>query len=260
MAYPVAPRVNRRPPAGRCIGPMGEVIDLARHRDIRARDRHDITARDARSHGPPARPGWAARLNVELPPLFAFDLADPFAYLAVERVERRFPGAEWRPVSGDAFHGSCEWRSPAAHLAARRSVEARARALRLPLAWPAAPPAGGLAALRGASFAAESGAGGSFAVAAARLAWCGGFDLDGPELLAEAAAAAGLAPDDVLAAAADEDRDAQLRHAASEVRVSGADRLPVLVAAGRAFCGEERLAEAVLALGERVPPGTPVAG
>lgn len=239
---------------------MGEVIDLARHRDIRARDRHDITARDARPHGPPARRGWAAKLNAERAPLFAFDLADPFAYLAVERVERRFPGVEWRPVSGDAFHGSGEWRSSEAHLAARHSVEARARALRLPLAWPATPPSGGLAALRGASLAAESGVGGAFAVAAARLAWCGGFDLDCPELLAEAAAAAGLAPDDVLAAAADRDRDSRLRRAAGDVRAGGADRLPVLVAAGRAFCGEERLAEAVLALGERVPPGTPVAG
>lgn len=241
---------------------MGEVIDLARHRGARARDRagrgdgglhYDSgVASEAR--------GWAARLGRHRRPLFAFDLADPCAYLAVERVDRRFPEAAWTPVSGDAFHGSAGWRSEESHIAARRAIEARARALRVPLAWPALPPRGGLAALRGAALAAERGAGGPFAVAAARLAWCGGFDLDSPDLLAEAAAAAGIAPDDVLAAAGDELRDAGLRTAADEVRMSGADRLPVLVVAGRAFCGEERLAEAVLALGEPVPPGAPVAG
>ena len=241
---------------------MGEVIDLARHRGARARDRRggDYTARDARDRAPREGRGWTARLAVERRPRFAFDLADPGAYLAVERVERRFPEADWTPVPGDAFHGSCAWRSEEAHFAARRATEARARALRLPLAWPVVAPSGGLVALRAAALAAELGAGGPFAVAAARLAWCGGFQLDSPELLAEAAAAAGLAPDDVLAAAADELRDPHLRAAALDVRMSGADRLPVLVAAGRSFCGEDRLAEAVLALGEPVPPGAPVAG
>ncbi len=231
---------------------MGDVIDLARHRGARARR----AAGEATTRGAPAgEPGQAGER-----PVFAFDLADPAAYLALERVERRFPTARWTPIAGDAFHGSSAWRSLAAHEAARPSVEARARALRLPLAWPDAPPRGGLAAQRATALAAESGAGAAFAVAAGRLAWCGGFDLDAPDLLIEAGAAAALAPDDVLGAAADGRRDAALADTARELRVCGADRLPVLVAAGRAYCGEERLAEAVLALGAPAWPGTPAAG
>ncbi len=229
---------------------MGDVIDLARHRG--ARHRRAAGARAPVPGAPPGEPGE--------PPVFAFDLADPAAYLALERVERRFPTARWTPIAGDAFHGSADWRSAAAHEAARAAVEARARALRLPLAWPEAPPCGGLAAQRAAALATESGAGAAFAVAAGRLAWCGGYELDAAELLIEAGAAAGLRPDDVLAAATDATRDAALADLARELRVCGADRLPVLVAAGRAFCGEERLAEAVLALGVPAWPGTPVAG
>ena len=46
--------------------------------------------------------------------------------------------------------------------------------------------------MRAASYAAEQGRGAAFVLAAGRLAFCGGFDLDDPELLAEAAAAAGI--------------------------------------------------------------------
>ncbi len=61
-----------------------------------------------------------------------------------------------------------------------------------PLIWPEPFADGGVRARRAASFACELGAGAAFALAAGRLAYCGGFDLDDPETLAEAAAAAGL--------------------------------------------------------------------
>ena len=64
--------------------------------------------------------------------------------------------------------------------------------MRLPLVWPEHFPRETPAALRAASHAAEIGAGCRFALAARRLAFCGGFDLEGPEILAEAAAAASL--------------------------------------------------------------------
>ena len=46
--------------------------------------------------------------------------------------------------------------------------------------------------MRAAHYASEQGRGAAFVLAAGRLAFCGGFDLDDPELLAEAAAAAGI--------------------------------------------------------------------
>ena len=64
--------------------------------------------------------------------------------------------------------------------------------MRLPLIWPEPFSDGGRRARRAASFACELGAGAAFALAAGRLAYCGGFDLDDPETLAEAAAAAGV--------------------------------------------------------------------
>ena len=43
----------------------------------------------------------------------------------------------------------------------------------------------------------------AFVLAATRLAFCGGFDLEDPEILAEAAAAAGIVLDDYLQASRD---------------------------------------------------------
>jgi 2-hydroxychromene-2-carboxylate isomerase len=66
-------------------------------------------------------------------------------------------------------------------------------------------------ALRAATFASEIGAGPRFALAASRLTFCGGFDLDDPETLVEAAAAAGVPLDPCLEAAGDQALAARFR-------------------------------------------------
>ena len=101
--------------------------------------------------------------------------------------------------------------------------------------------------MRVASRAAEGGRGAAFVMAATRLAFCGGFDLDDPEILAEAAAAAGLVLDDTLLAARDEGRDGAIEDAGRALLAAGADRLPA-VRIGRAlYWGESRVAEALTA-------------
>ena len=65
-------------------------------------------------------------------------------------------------------------------------------------------------AMRVATYAAEQGRGAAFAIAAGRLAFCGGFDIEDPDMLAEAAAAAGLEVAEALDAAKD-DRNATSR-------------------------------------------------
>ena len=65
-------------------------------------------------------------------------------------------------------------------------AEERAAALRLPLAWPERWPASTPAAMRVAHYAAQEGRGGAFVLAATRLAFAGGFDLDDLEILTEA--------------------------------------------------------------------------
>jgi 2-hydroxychromene-2-carboxylate isomerase len=101
--------------------------------------------------------------------------------------------------------------------------------------------------MRVAALAAECGRGSAFVLAASRLAFCGGFDLDDPEILAEAAAAAGLGLDAALEAAADAGRDGPIEEAGRRLLAQGADRLPVLQVGRTLFCGEERLSEAAAA-------------
>ncbi len=68
----------------------------------------------------------------------------------------------------------------------------------MPLVWPERFPARVPHAMRAATFAAEQGRAQAFAIAVGRLAFCGGFDVEDPRMLAEAAAAAGLDVDDTL--------------------------------------------------------------
>jgi 2-hydroxychromene-2-carboxylate isomerase len=192
---------------------MGELIALAERRADRSRRRN----------------------GAEL--AFYYDLSCPFSYLAAERVERLLGDVEWVPVAGGAMGSG---RSPAE---VRIRAERRAAELRLPLVWPDRFPARVPAAWRAAVRAADVGAGARFGLAAARLAFCGGFDLEDPEVLAEASAAAGLPLEDCLAAAGDHSLDATLDATARGLRARGVRELPA-VRAGRTFHqGEWGLAE-----------------
>jgi 2-hydroxychromene-2-carboxylate isomerase len=188
------------------------VVSLAEHRRSRARTR----ARRA---------------------VFCFDLADPATYLAAERVERLPASVVWQPAC-----------APSLPRPAPAAVEERAAALRLPLVWPDPHPAPVPRAQRAAAFAAEQGRGAEFVLAASRLAFCGGFDLDDPEVLAEAAAAAGVPLDDCLAAAADRERDEAIERCGQFLLAHGADALPVVQIGRVLFAGERRLADAAAAL------------
>ena len=111
---------------------------------------------------------------------------------------------------------------PAAGGGRARGGRAPRGQLRVPLLWPEGDlGAATTAAMRVASFAAERGRAAAFAQAAMRLAWCGGFELDDPEVLAEAAAAAGLGLDDALAAAGDVAHDGPMEMTARRLLAAG---------------------------------------
>jgi 2-hydroxychromene-2-carboxylate isomerase len=169
---------------------------------------------------------------------FHFDLLSPWTYLAAERVERQFAGMRWRPVVPDVLAPEESDED------ARRAVELRAAELRMPLVWPETWPSAGRRAMRVASLAAQRGRAAPFVLAASRLAFCGGYDLDDPEALAEAAAAAGLGLEECLKAAADLRRDGPLERAGLRLLAQGAEELPVFVVGHVVFCGERRLGEA----------------
>ena len=125
----------------------------------------------------------------------------------------------------------------------------------MPLVWPDRFPSG-LAAMRVAAYAGELGRAGAFVLAAARLTFCGGFDLDHPETIAEAAAAAGLGLEECLEAACEAQRDAASEETGRALLAAGADRLPALRLGRTLHWGERRVSDAVTAARwERVARG-----
>jgi 2-hydroxychromene-2-carboxylate isomerase len=174
-------------------------------------------------------------------PAFFFDLACPFSYLASERVERALGEVEWIPVDGLVLRGGQPPRDVAK---LRQDAEWRALELRLPLVWPDGFPADWPGANAAASHAADAHASRRFALAASRLAFCGGFDLDDPEILAEAASAAGIHPEECLAASHDSRRLATLCITAHGLRERGVSELPAIRIGRRWFAGESALDEA----------------
>ncbi len=187
---------------------MAEVIQLTQRRPDRAA---------------PHAPGTATTT-------LYFDLASPYTYLVAERVERRVGAAIWRPATLPSPLPRGE------QLVA--DAQQRAHALRMPLVWPERFPSRVPTAMRVATYANEQGCCPAFAIAAGRLAFCGGFDIDDPEILAEAAAAAGLDVDGALVAARDPRRDHQIDMAGRSVAHAGGAVLPALEHERRLYCGE----------------------
>lgn len=207
---------------------MGELILLAERRAARSeRRRRERAASSER------------RRTVT----FWFDLSNPFSYLAAERVERRFPVVRWRPAYGSALRAAGA--EPGGMEDREAAAAARASALHMPLVWPEGGAEEWRGAARAALYAAERGRAAPFVLAAGRLAFCGGFDLDDPEVLAEAAAAAGLAARDCLAAAADPARDDVICTATSCLGAAGAARLPALQVGSRILSGERKITSAL---------------
>ena len=175
---------------------------------------------------------------------FFYDLACPFSYLVAERVERVLGEVDWFPAPAVGLDGAVWTRLDATRALAEREAEA----VRLPLIWPEGFPVDTRPALRAAAYAAENGRGANFALAAARLAFCGGFDLDDPEILRVAAGAARLSLEGTLTAARDASRDGALWATARGLRTRGVRRLPAIRVGRRWFEGE-RLLDAVALAG-----------
>lgn len=180
------------------------------------------------------------------------DLACPFSYLVAERMQRAFPQLTWALAANAVVDRRDPTADPARVDRVRAAAISRADALRMPLQWPDRFPGEVPAAMRAASLAIEHGRGGEFILAAGRLAFCGGFDLEDPEILAEAAAAAQLDLDSCLIAARDEGRDAPIDARGRRLLAAGADRLPVL-RVGRTLLWGERRISAFLLAGPRRP-------
>ena len=187
-----------------------------------------------------------SRTHVETQPLFFFDVSCPLSYLTAERIERKLGEVEWIPVGGASLRTGVASAGPAdvaeaEMIGLRTRADSCARALRLPLVWPDRFPGAARCAQRASAFACEVGAGAAFALAASRLAFCGGFDLEDPETLAEAAAAAGVPLEECLSAAGEAWRDEELEANAELLRAHGITELPAIRIGDQWFEGEAGL-------------------
>lgn len=224
---------------------MGQLIDLQERRARRAQPR------------PAERPA------------FFFDISGPLSYLMAERVERVLGDVEWVPVDAGLLRRSgatppgarahSRAGQPGEDAGLRALAEACAGSLRLPLVWPDRYPAPAPCAQRACAFACEIGAGGAFALAASRLAFCGGFDLEDPETLAEAAAAAGVPLEECLEAAGESWRDEEMEAVAGELRRQGVTELPAFWIGGRWLEGSSCLLAPGAALQASAAPGRSLA-
>jgi 2-hydroxychromene-2-carboxylate isomerase len=172
---------------------------------------------------------------------FYFALDCPISYLAAERVERAFGEIDWFPVASPAHSLGipCSPAQSNRRAAERLAIaERQAEELRLPLVKPERfPVRDPRPAARAAVYAADRDAGRRFAVAAARLAFCGGFDLEDPELIGEAGRAAGPAPDKTIAASQDLSHDAVLDATARGMLARGVTSGPAIRIGQRWFEG-----------------------
>ena len=164
----------------------------------------------------------------------AFFLAPgcPISYLVAERAERTLGEVEWIPVL------------PLSPADARLLAEARgeALALRLPLQMPDPRPL-----TRVACLASERGSGARFGLAAARLIFCGGYEIDDPQVIAEAADVAGLPVAEARRAAGDDRFDPALEATVAGLGRHGVVSTPVIRVGRRWFQGMQALPGAAIA-------------
>lgn len=181
------------------------------------------------------------------PPVFYFDLASPFAYLASARVDQLLGSdTEWRPILVGALHKHyrrVSWgATPELREAGVAEIEARAARYGLPpIVWPSPYPANSLTAMRAATWASAQGEGRTFALTAFAMAFAEGIDLTSKTAVLEAAERCGLDACGLEAALGDRALKQALRAANDEAIATGVYGVPTFDAAGLLWWGDHQL-------------------
>jgi len=201
-------------------------------------------------------------------PLFLYDIASVYAWLAAERIEALLPEAEWRPILlGGLFamNGRHSWLlDPGAgerFAEVGRRAEAYglpqpaapAAAARSPSEWPpVARPRDWLRVMRAATVARREGNAVDFALAAFRATHVEGRDLTGRDELASVLSGTGLDADHVLAATDRQDVKDELRAITETAHARGVPGVPTVIVGEQVFWGDDRLEDAVAAAASNV--------
>jgi len=124
-------------------------------------------------------------------------------------------------------------------------IERRARAYGLPpVVWPKPFPGNTLFAMRAATYALHGETGEAFALSAFREAFAAGRDLSLPDVVLRAAAACGLAPEEVRAGAESPPVKDALRAATQQAGDLGVRGVPSVVVGSTVYFGDDHLEEA----------------
>ena len=182
---------------------------------------------------------------------FYFDLGSPFAYLAAERVEEVLgEPAVWQPISlGGLFKltGRSSWSlgDPEQRQAGMAEVERRTQLYGLPpVRWPDPWPSNYLFAMRVATYALQQGRGREFTLRAFRHAFQDGNDLAISKHVLQAAADAGLDPQEAEDATQDAEVKLALRTATDTAHALGVYGVPTIAIGDQLFWGDDRLDDA----------------
>jgi 2-hydroxychromene-2-carboxylate isomerase len=190
------------------------------------------------------------------PATFYFDLGSPYAYLSAERIsglfaEAELPQPEWEPILlGGLFarFGRSSWGMGPEREEGMRECEQRAAANALPpFHWPDPWPPDGLAAMRAATFAKQTGRTVSFALAAFRQAFVAGRNLGELDNILIAAAGCELHPNAVSKAIETKAVKDALRAATDAAGDAGVIGIPSVRVGDEVYWGDDRLGDAVAA-------------
>ncbi len=182
----------------------------------------------------------------ELQPVFFYDLADPWCYLAAERIMSTLPVVpEWEPVLARDLDGLLTDPEPDPKAVARRARELGLLSLRWPTPWP---PDARQAALA-ATYAKRGGRVVTFSLAAFRQAFAGGRDLGEPATVLISAAACEMHPTAVLKGIELRSTAEALRRAGERARASALAQLPAITVGECVFEGDGAVEEAAAELG-----------
>ena len=182
-----------------------------------------------------------------MPSVLYYDLASPYAYLAVARAADVL-GEEPRlqPVLVGAifgWRGRGSWALTDQRDAGEQEIERRAARYGLPqMVWPRGWPINSLAPMRAAVYAERQGVGPEFARAAFEREFTRGEDISDPALLDEIGRDVGL--EDVRERIADPEIKQALRAATEQAWERGVQGVPTLEAGHRLYFGDDRLEEA----------------
>ena len=185
-----------------------------------------------------------------MPGVLYYDLASPYAYLAVARAADVL-GEEPRlqPVLVGAifgWRGRGSWAHTPERAAGEAEIERRAARYGLPpLVWPEGWPVNSLAAMRAAVWADRQGLGPAFAHAVFEREFAHGEDISGVAALDAIGRSVGV--EGIPGAVADPEIKRALREATEAAWERGVQGVPTLESGRRLYFGDDRLEEAAAA-------------